>query len=122
MVIANALNEINSKNWNPPYYSAFNKDEIQSIYNWVKEGGSLLLIADHIPFPKASEQLAKKFGFEFINGFAINKKNKITIFSENEKTLDEVVTKDIPPTNAKRPSRFRPVVESTSGPGGNRTC
>jgi hypothetical protein len=43
-------------------------------------------------------------------------------FSGNIKTLDEVVTRDIPPTDATRPSRFRPIVESTSGPGGNRTC
>jgi hypothetical protein len=38
------------------------------IKQWVSEGGSLFLIADHIPFPKVAESLSLAFGFEFSNG------------------------------------------------------
>ena len=33
-----------------PAKSAFTKDEINALNNWVLQGGSLLLISDHIPF------------------------------------------------------------------------
>jgi hypothetical protein len=36
----------------------------------VEKGGSLFLIADHMPFPGAASDLAKAFGVEFSNGYA----------------------------------------------------
>ncbi|MGB0915797.1 MAG: hypothetical protein ACPGVI_06975, partial [Crocinitomicaceae bacterium] len=41
------------------------KEEITFIKNWVKKGGKLVLIADHMPFAGAANDLAKAFGFEF---------------------------------------------------------
>ncbi|MBE0648338.1 MAG: hypothetical protein IH596_11195 [Bacteroidales bacterium] len=70
LVIANALDSSNLGNWVLPTPSPFMKEEIQIIKEWVKEGGSLLLIADHMPFAGAAYKLGKVFGFEFINGFA----------------------------------------------------
>jgi hypothetical protein len=70
LVIANALNEVNSREWILPTPSAFTDNEIAIIKNWVMGGGSLLLIADHMPFAGAAYDLGKAFGFEFINGFA----------------------------------------------------
>jgi len=70
LVIANALDVSNLGNWVLPTPSPFSKEEIQIIKDWVKNGGSLLLIADHMPFAGAASKLGKAFGFEFINGFA----------------------------------------------------
>jgi hypothetical protein len=70
LVIANALNAANIKNWTLPTPSAFAPDEIAAVKAWVEGGGSLLLIADHMPFAGAASNLAQAFGFTFDNGFA----------------------------------------------------
>ena len=74
LVIANALAERNKADWSLPTPSAFSDDEIQAVRNWVKSGGSLLLIADHMPFPGAAEKLAAAFGVRFTNGYALDQK------------------------------------------------
>jgi hypothetical protein len=73
LVIANALNERNVKDWSLPTPSAFTTDEIAAVRAWVEKGGSLFLIVDHMPFPGAAGALAKAFGVEFSNGFAASK-------------------------------------------------
>ena len=70
LVIANALHERNRDDWELPTPSAFTPDEITAVREWVAAGGSLLLIADHMPFPGAVDHLAAAFGVYFINGFA----------------------------------------------------
>lgn len=71
LVIANAIAEANSGgNWALPIHAAFGAGEIEQIRRWVERGGSLLLIADHMPFPGATETLASAFGIYFMNGFA----------------------------------------------------
>lgn len=70
-VIANALHASNQQRWALPTPSAFSDEEIEILRKWVEEGGSLFLIADHMPFPGATEKLARAFGVEFINGFAM---------------------------------------------------
>ena len=58
-------------------------------------GGSLFLIADHMPMAGAAEELAKAFDFEFTNGFVFDSQTNWrvsrtpSIFSLNEKTLVE---------------------------------
>lgn len=93
LVISNALNAKNIGNWQRPIYAAFLNDEIAIIKNWVENGGSLLLIADHMPMAGAANTLANAFGFEFCDGFAFLKKdrqNSLDIFSkENERYLDQ---------------------------------
>ncbi|MFZ1730260.1 MAG: DUF4350 domain-containing protein [Bacteroidota bacterium] len=69
-VIANALAERNVDDWSLPVDNAFDAEEIDAIARWVKEGGSLFLIADHMPFPGAIDSLALRFGIHFSNGFA----------------------------------------------------
>lgn len=71
VVISNALNEQNLESWSLPTPSAFTDGEIQALKNWVENGGSLFLIADHMPFPGNAEHLAAAFGFKFYNGFAL---------------------------------------------------
>lgn len=70
IIIANALHPSNIGNWVLPTPSAFSENEISNINDWVKNGGKLVLIADHMPFAGAANDLAKSFGFEFLNGFA----------------------------------------------------
>ncbi len=71
LVISNALNKRNAKDCSPPNPSAFTKDEIAALHSWVEKGGSLFLIADHRPFPGAASDLARAFGAEFSNGYAM---------------------------------------------------
>lgn len=80
LVIANALNARNAQDWKLPTPSAFSTDEIAAVEAWVRGGGSLLLIADHMPFPGAAEQLAAAFGVEFHNGFAYDSTEEVSRF------------------------------------------
>lgn len=94
LVISNALHEKNIQNWTVPVYSAFTQEEIEVIRAWVKAGGNLFLIADHMPMAGASIDLAKVFGFEFTNGFAMKKGSRKDIFSLKEETLKQnIITK-----------------------------
>jgi hypothetical protein len=95
LVIANALNDTNVDNWALPNPSAFSKEEIEIVKKWVMDGGSLFLIADHMPFAGASMELASAFGFEFTNGFAFDKNSRgPSAFSLKVGTLKEnVITK-----------------------------
>jgi hypothetical protein len=72
LVISNALNEININNWTLPTPSAFSGSEIEMLSQWVADGGSLFLIADHMPMAGAASELASAFGFAFTNGFVFD--------------------------------------------------
>jgi len=90
LVIANALNEKNAEDWYVPTPSAFTKTEMVAVKDWVHDGGSLLLIADHMPMAGAAKDLAAEFGFEFTNGFVLDTVSGGTAtFSLKEKTLVE---------------------------------
>jgi hypothetical protein len=52
----------------PP--SAFSEAECDSVRDWVRAGGSLLLIADHAPFGATAASLASRFGVEMGKGYA----------------------------------------------------
>ena len=58
LVIANALNKINVQNWYLPTPSAFTVKETEILQKWVKAGGSLFLVADHMPMGGAATDLA----------------------------------------------------------------
>lgn len=89
LVISNSLNAINyNNNWQLPTPSAFTTEEIQAVKNWVKNGGRLFLIADHMPFAGAATDLGKAFGFEFVNCFAMdNRQRNIEYFHRGNKML-----------------------------------
>lgn len=89
LVIANAL-DANRHDWTPPFRGAFDTKEVQAIKQWVYEGGALLLIVDHMPFPKASESLALAFGFEFTNGHV----DKATFRLDNGSLTEHPITKE----------------------------
>jgi hypothetical protein len=71
LVVANPLHARNARDgWSLPTPPAFSAAEVAAVHAWVEAGGALLLIADHMPFPGAAENLAAAFGFTFSNGFA----------------------------------------------------
>jgi len=93
LVIANALHESNLVEWQLPTPSAFTAAEIESLKNWVFEGGSLMLIADHMPFPGAAAQLAEVFGVLFSNGFVFpaNRSELLKFYSTGYDLSDNLI-------------------------------
>ena len=69
-VIANAMKGGENADWTLPTPLAFEHDEAAALAQWVHDGGSLLLIADHMPFPGSVANLADAFGLVFLNGYA----------------------------------------------------
>jgi hypothetical protein len=73
--------------------SAFTDEEIQAVHDWVKDGGALLLIADHAPFGGAAAALSSRFGVEMNNGYTFDEQNSVAgspshlIFSRENKLL-----------------------------------
>jgi len=72
LVIANPLAPENGPGlpWSYPHPSAFTRLEINATFTWIREGGSLLLIADHSPFAGAASGLAAMLGAMFADGYA----------------------------------------------------
>ncbi|MEX0692164.1 MAG: DUF4350 domain-containing protein [Gemmatimonadales bacterium] len=71
LIVVNALADRDVDHWVLPTSPAFTPEEVAAVRAWVTDGGSLLLIADHMPFPGAAADLGRAFGVEFMNGFAI---------------------------------------------------
>jgi len=72
MVIANAQPDDRDMSEQPyPTPPAFDGTEIRALHDWVRHGGRLLLIADHMPFAGAAAPLAAAFGCRFLDGFAV---------------------------------------------------
>jgi len=92
LVIANALGaeEMDDEGADT---SAFTDAEIQAVYDWVKGGGALLLIADHAPFGSAAATLGTKLGVDMSKGYTFDAANSLPqrpsllIFSRENKLL-----------------------------------
>jgi hypothetical protein len=104
LVIANAIHPENDTLWALPTKSAFTTEEISVLEKWVHEGGSLFLIADHMPMPGAVHALAQQFGYTFYNGFATDttqgiypgQKRELDLFSRKKNTLGKhAITQNI---------------------------
>lgn len=72
LVISNPIHESDLSSWVLPNPSAYSSEEVEVITDWVKQGGRLFLIADHMPFGGGASEIGKAFGFTFGNGFARN--------------------------------------------------
>ncbi len=55
--------------------AAFTDEEADAVRDWVKGGGSLLLIADHAPMGAANQILAQRFGVDMSKMFTIDQQN-----------------------------------------------
>ncbi len=74
LVISNALgapgmNDADASN------SAFTEAENDAVRDWVKAGGSLLLIADHAPMGSANQSLGKRFGIDMSKMYTVDEQN-----------------------------------------------
>ena len=74
LVISNAIgaarmNDANASN------SAFTEEESDAVRDWVKSGGSLLLIADHAPMGSANQSLGKRFGVDMSKMYTADEQN-----------------------------------------------
>lgn len=89
LVISNALSGINASVLHLPAHSAFTNEEIEAVKKWVSNGGSIFLIADHMPMPGAAKELAAAFGFEMTNGFVYGTGSHpgMAVFSLKDGTL-----------------------------------
>ena len=98
LIIANALGaeEMDDEGADRP---AFTEEECDAVRDWVRNGGALLLIADHAPFGAAAQILAKRFDVEMSKGFVFDVEHSapgnpsLLIFSrENKLLLDHPIT------------------------------
>ena len=96
LVISNALG--NNGPWVLPTAPAFTKEEATAVENWVREGGSLFLIADHMPFGGAAARIGRVFGFNWVNGYAMRDDGSPERFWRAAGTL-----LDVPITAGSRP-------------------
>ena len=79
---------------------AFTEQECDAVREWVHEGGSLLLIADHDPAGGAAEILAKRFGVDMSKGHTFDRANYeeiggtswLVFSSENHLLDDDAIT------------------------------
>lgn len=96
LVISNAMHEQSANNFAPlPNYSAFTPGEIAAVERWVRQGGSLMLIADHMPIAGHAAALAAAFGLRFQNGFAFDSAgNGRTTFRRSDGLLRSHVITD----------------------------
>lgn len=92
LVIANALGAEEADDEGSDQ-SAFTEEEVQAVYDWVRGGGALLLIADHAPFGAAAAALGTKFGVDMSKGYTSDPANSLAgspsllIFSRENKLL-----------------------------------
>lgn len=107
--------------------SAFLIPECDAVRDWVREGGSLLLIADHAPFGSAMDSLAVRFGVDMGRSYTVDTRrvdpetgNMGCIFFERAKGLlgDHAITR-----GRNRTERIDRVAtftgQSLAGPGGS---
>lgn len=112
LVICNALNEKNAKEkatinkWQLPAPPAFDDEEIKTLAAWVRNGGSLLLIADHMPFPAAAEKLAAAFGVVLQDNFAFD-----AAFTYLPKDMNLMTFHTVPPAPTTGILHPHPIVE-----------
>lgn len=92
LVIANALGAEEADDEGSDQ-SAFTEEEMQAVYDWVRGGGALLLIADHAPFGAAAAALGTKLGVDMSKGYTSDPTNSLAgspsllIFSRENKLL-----------------------------------
>ena len=55
--------------------SAFTEAENEAVRDWVRAGGSLLLIADHAPMGSANQSLGQRFGVDMSKMYTVDEQN-----------------------------------------------
>ena len=92
LVIANALGAEEDDDADADY-PHLTSTRFTAVHDWVKDGGALLLIADHAPFGGAAAVLANNFGVDMSKGYTFDPENSAAstptqlIFSRENKLL-----------------------------------
>lgn len=98
LVISNALGALamgSAAASNP----AFTPEECDAVRDWVRDGGSLLLIADHAPMGAANQILADRFGVHMSKGYTGDPNHNVDSTSfllftrENKLLADHPITR-----------------------------
>jgi len=71
LVVVNAIAPENSRDRSLPHPPALSKLELDTLVAWISAGGSLLLIADHAPFPGAVADLGLILGVDMLDAWAV---------------------------------------------------
>src|SRR6266849_7393504 len=126
LVISNALG---APRMNMPEASspAFAEAECDAVRDWVKAGGSLLLIADHAPMGAANQLLARRFGVDMRSAYTSDRVNYDKESGNNSflvYTRDNGLLMNHPITKGRDPSeRINRVItftgQSIKGPEGS---
>jgi len=73
-----------------PTPNILSAEEVTAIKEWVHNGGSLFLVADHMPLAGTISSLAEAFGFTVYNSFILNSpSNGIIDFKISNGTMEE---------------------------------
>lgn len=100
LVISNAKGGVHEHKYKP----AFKDEECLAVKEWVNQGGSLLLIADHYPMGSAAENLAQQFGVHMFNGETSDSiyfegdstfKDKLVFSRQNKLLIEHEITSGI---------------------------
>ncbi len=85
---------------------AFTEAETTAIDQWVRSGGSLLLVTDHWPYGSAAETLADRFGIDMSNGFVQDPKHFEPSLEDSHLafTRDNGLLRDHPITRGRHPA------------------
>lgn len=62
LITGGAVGKLSWDSLSMTFPQAFSFDEIEAIYNWINQGGSLLLMTDHPPFDTSVTALVSKLG------------------------------------------------------------
>ncbi len=90
--------------------SAFTDDEAAAVERWVRGGGSLMLIADHEPWPLMASRLSSRFGVEFKNAYVYDgdRPGNLILFRKPDGTMaDHPVTSGVDTVATFLGSAFR---------------
>ncbi len=71
LVVANPVSDTNAVNLWMPITSAFNARELKAMRDFVRGGGALFVITDHMPWAGADDALLAWFGIAIENGYAL---------------------------------------------------
>ena len=89
--------------WRLPTPSAFAPEEITFLSRWVKTGGALLLVFDHMPLAGAAQKLAGAFGIEVSNGYAVDERLLGELAPRNVAQAGSLVFRRVDQTLAEHP-------------------
>jgi len=94
---------------------AFTEMECDSVRDWVRNGGSLLLIADHAPYGNAAENLAQRFGVTMGKGWAFDRAPTAGITTQLVFSRDNGLLGEHPILKGRNASEAVRIVRSFTG-------